>query len=296
MTELAGRAPFRALRWVIGFAVAWACSGLLASFALTHRWNDPAPEPPPAGFRALRLESSDGLEFGAWSSTPSRPRGAVVLVHGNGSSRSALVDDARALVARGFATLPISVRAHGDSEGTTNDIGYGARLEVIAAVEHLRASLPGLPIFVIGKSLGAAAAIFAAPELRDGVQGYVLVAPYADLRLAVRRRTERYLPPGLDRLAYGALLLGSSATLPALDRIRPEHAASAMPRDVPVLFFTGSADLRAPTSDARRIARSLRNARIVEIPGVDHDELVLLGSDPRYHAELASFLDTLAPP
>lgn len=275
--------------------LAWATSGVLASFALSHRLAAPIPEPPPAGFRGVRLRSEDGVSFGAWVARARDARGSIVLVHGNGSSRSALTGDARRLLAAGFTVLPITVRAHGDSDGTTNDLGFGARHDVVAAVGFVRDLEPGRPVVVLGKSLGAAAAIFAAPTLGRRVQGYVLVAPYADLALAVRRRTERYLPPILDRVAYAALLLGARFTLPELERIRPERSARSMPRDVPVLFVTGGADRRAPTSDAHRIGRALRNARYLEVPALDHDSLVLLGSDPRYLARLSAFLDTVAP-
>ncbi|MFN7696539.1 MAG: alpha/beta hydrolase [Deltaproteobacteria bacterium] len=125
-------------------------------------------------------------------------RCAIVLVHGNGSSRSALLDEARSLRALGFSVLPITVRAHGDSEGHRNDFGWSAREDVATAVRYLESHRPaslagGRTIVVMGISLGAAASVFAAPALGARVRGYVLVGPYADLHLATSRRTERYL-------------------------------------------------------------------------------------------------------
>jgi alpha-beta hydrolase superfamily lysophospholipase len=162
--------------------LAWIGSGTLAALALTRRWSAPSEEPLPSDFTSVRLVASDGVETGAFLGDVPAPRAAVVLVHGNGSNRSALLEAARSLRARGHAVLPITVRAHGDSQGTRNDLGWSARRDVAAAVRLLERHLdetehPGTPIVVLGISLGAAASVFAAAELGDRVSGYVLVGP-----------------------------------------------------------------------------------------------------------------------
>ena len=63
-----------------------------------------------------------------------------------------LVDDARALRGLGWTVLPITVRAHGDSEGRRNDFGWSARHDVEAAVSYLEARTEA-PIVVLGISL-----------------------------------------------------------------------------------------------------------------------------------------------
>ncbi|AKF07347.1 hypothetical protein DB32_004496 [Sandaracinus amylolyticus] len=254
-------------------SVLWAGSGIGAAVALTRRARARFEEPTPDGARALRLRASDGVAIGAWE-LQGGDGAAIVVTHGNGSARSAMIEEAQALASRGHDVLAISVRAHGDSEGDVNDVGWSARRDVIAAVQHLEREEPSRPVVLLGASLGAAASVFAAAELGARVDGLVLVAPYADLRDAVARRTERYLPPLLDGLAYGALLLGARVVMPELDRIRPEASARAIDRDVPVLVFAGGADRRAPIDDARRITRALSRARIVAIEGADHEEMV----------------------
>ena len=287
----------RALRRVgLGLAslvLAWIGSGTLAALGLTRRWTGPEPEPTPRDFEALRLVTGDGLAIGAFYAEPRDPRVAIVLVHGNGSSRSQLLDEARALHDLGHAVLPITVRAHGDSEGTRNDFGYGARHDVIAAVEALERRAPGRPIVVLGISLGSAAALFAAEELDRRVAGYVLVGPYASLELATVRRTERYLPPLIDDVAFGALWVGGRLVLPELDRIAPCQAATHMPSDLPVLVIAGDRDARAPVEDARCIARTLTSARVVILPG-DHEEVSGCVGEPAGLSEIGPFLDRVA--
>jgi alpha-beta hydrolase superfamily lysophospholipase len=282
--------PERVLLAVVTLLVAWIGSGTLAALALTRRWTSPAAEAVPAGFTGVRLRTDDGVEIGAFLGEAAEPRGAVVLVHGNGGSRSQLVEEARAIRALGYTVLPITVRAHGDSEGRRNDFGWSARRDVEAAVGFLEGSGVEQPIFVLGISLGSAAALFAAPTLGHRVAGYVLVGPYADLHLATARRTERYLPPLVGELAYGALLVGGRMVLPELDDIAPAHAAEAMPRDLPVLVLVGERDARAPLSDAQRIVAPLADASIVTFEGADHEEVGAVVSTPRGLDVVADFL------
>ncbi len=190
--------------------------------------------------------------------------------------------------------LPITVRAHGDSDGELNDIGWSARHDVVAALRYARSKHPELEVGVYGMSLGAAAALFAAEEPAGAADRYVLVGPYADLRQAVRRRTKKYLGL-LDLPAYGALLLGGRIALPELDRIRPVRAASSVPSGTPALVIAGADDERAPWDDTRRIAHAMsRGATPMEVPGLDHEDLGQLVDTPVW-ARVTELLATASP-
>jgi len=280
--------------WLSALAVAWIGSGTLAALALTRRWTSPTAEPAPPDLEPVRLRSRDGLSLGAFLGEVPDARGAIVLVHGNGSSRTRLLDEARSLRALGWTVLPITVRAHGDSEGRRNDFGWSARHDVEAAVSYLEGRTEG-PIVVLGISLGAAAGLFAAPELQHRVAGYVLVGPYASLELATVRRTERYLPPLVDDVAFGALFVGGRLVLPELDDIAPFQSAARMPHDVPVLVISGELDARAPLSDARMIVAPLSDASVVSIAGADHEEVSGIVGRPEGLALVADFLAGLDP-
>ena len=89
-------------------------------------------------------------------------KGCVLLLHGNGESRQQMLPVLQILTDAHFTVLAISLRAHGDSTGEINDIGWSARHDVTAAVASLQRECPQQSIFIVGRSLGAAAAIFAA--------------------------------------------------------------------------------------------------------------------------------------
>ena len=60
---------------------------------------------------------------------------------------------AKLVAAEGCATLLISLRAHGDSTGDVNDIGYSARHDVVAAVDFLERRRPGRPVIIQARSI-----------------------------------------------------------------------------------------------------------------------------------------------
>jgi pimeloyl-ACP methyl ester carboxylesterase len=273
----------RRRRWLIFGAVGLA-SWLLVSFAVAHRLTQrkraPFPEPAPrvswGRLEEHRLTSSDGQRIGAWYAPGRDDAPSILFLHGNKGSRSHCLGRAEILAGEGgCSVLLISLRAHGDSTGDVNDIGYSARHDVVAGVEFLRARRPGKPVIVFGVSLGAAAAAFAAEELGDRVQGYILESPYQDLKTAVWHRTEASLPPILDFTAYLGLRIAALLLVPNLDAIAPVRAVDHIPAATPVLIMAGGADDLARPEDARALFDHVRSHGRLEIfPGATHRDLV----------------------
>lgn len=284
----------RVLAFITFVVLVWLAFSFTVASRLTRRARPRAPEPVPAvswgTAEPLTLTTSDGQTLGAWFFPGRADRPAVILLHGNGESRTACLPQAELLASAGYPVLSVTLRAHGDSTGERNDIGYSARHDAIAALAWLEAKRPGKPVVVWGRSLGSAAALFAAPDLGSRVCGYVLECPYRDLRTAVRNRLRVYLPPVLDSIAYAGLRVTAPLVLPDFDRISPLEAATHVPREARVLVLTGSTDRRATPDEARAIAERIGlNAELVVIEGGDH--LQLERPDPaRYRAVLLDFL------
>jgi alpha-beta hydrolase superfamily lysophospholipase len=286
------------LRRMIAFVVLSILAWLAVSYAVAHRLTRRAgplsPEPVPAvawgTAEPLNLNTSDGQALGAWFFPGRADRPAVILLHGNGASRTATLPQAELLASAGYPVLAVTLRAHGDSTGDVNDFGLSARSDVVAAVEWVEARRPGTAVVVWGRSLGSAAALFAAAELGPRVSGYVLECPYRDLRTAVRNRLRTRLPWGFSHVAYAGLRLMAPLVLPDFARISPLQAAPGVPRETPVLVLAGSADARATPEEAREIADRLGpRTELVVIEGGDH--LQLEKPDPgRYRATILGFL------
>lgn len=97
----------------------------------------------------------------------------VVAVPGMGDLRSTWDDVVPSLVTAGHRVAVLDLRGHGDSATTFTRHGdVETAQDVLALVEHL-----GDPAVLMGSSMGASAAAWAATERPDLVAGLVLVAP-----------------------------------------------------------------------------------------------------------------------
>src|SRR4051794_23219365 len=98
----------------------------------------------------------------------------VVCVPGMGELRSLYRHTAPALVAAGYRVATMDLRGHGDSDATFSsydDVAAGD--DVLALIEHL-----GGPAVVVGNSMGAGAAAWAAAERPELITGLVLVGAF----------------------------------------------------------------------------------------------------------------------
>jgi uncharacterized protein len=269
----------RLIRWSL-FLTALVPVWLLISFVvarqLTRRpralFEEPTPHVAWAKFHSLRLDTSDGQNLGAWYAEGTRSEApSVILLHGNGGQRAHTLGRAELLASQGCAVLPVTLRAHGDSSGDINDIGYSARHDVVAAVEFLERKRPGQPILILGTSMGAAAATFASGILGNRVAGYILEAPYLDLKVAVRNRTSNALPIGLEWVAYQGLVTVAPYILPDLEKISPRQAIAGIPDAVPILIITGREDRKSTPEQVEILFDRVRShARMVVFEKAGH--------------------------
>ncbi len=98
----------------------------------------------------------------------------VVLVPGMGDLRGAYRFLAPALVKAGYRVASTDLRGHGDSDATFDSYGdVETAGDVLALIEEL-----GGPAVVVGNSMGAGAATFAAAKQPELINGLVLVGPF----------------------------------------------------------------------------------------------------------------------
>jgi pimeloyl-ACP methyl ester carboxylesterase len=121
-----------------------------------------------------------------------RPLPAAILCHGFGSSKKVMEPCARALASHGIASLIFDFRGHGESGGSIDGLPIQ---DVLAAHEFLcrRPEIDTERTAIIGHSLGAMTAIFAASELK----------PRALVLLSCPPETSDEFPTNGDTSSYG---------------------------------------------------------------------------------------------
>jgi acylglycerol lipase len=227
------------------------------------------------------VTSKDGTFLGArdleihWRAwlPDSVPRAIVVIAHGAGEHAGRYEHVAARLTSDGYAGYAVEHRGHGHSQGPRALIDRldNAVADLDALVTLAREHQPGLPVFLLGHSMGGTIAVSYAIAHQDRLSGLILSAPLAALEAApapmrVAARVLSALAPRLPLIAIDATLVSRDPTvveryekdplvyhgkLPvrtvaelagAIERF-PESAAAIT---VPTLIMYGTADRLCP--------------------------------------------------
>jgi alpha-beta hydrolase superfamily lysophospholipase len=107
------------------------------------------------------------------------PRAVVVLAHGLGEHSGRYASLARHCTDRGFAVCALDHHGHGKSEGLAGHVErFSVYLDgVRELVAHVREELPGLPMFMLGHSMGGLIAATFMRESQSAFRGCVLSGP-----------------------------------------------------------------------------------------------------------------------
>jgi pimeloyl-ACP methyl ester carboxylesterase len=220
----------------------------------------------------------------------------VVCVPGMGDVRFVYRHLERLLVAAGYRVAAMDLRGHGDSDATFRRYETVATGEdVLALIRHL-----GGPAVIIGNSMAAGAAVWAAAQEPSLVSGLVLIGPFVRnvpmhaavvlaFRLALLRpwgpsawlayhRTlfrgrrpddlgehERRIRESLHRAGHWAAFKATTRTSHA----PAEASLPAVHAPVLVVMGTDDPDFKNPAAEASWIADRLRG-RLAMVPDAGH--------------------------
>jgi uncharacterized protein len=139
--------------------------------------------------RHVRITTPAGATLGgAYSPTGTRhPKGLAILIHGwEGSIDSTYVlTTSQYLWHHGVAIFRLNLRDHGDTHALNEGLFFATLFdEVYQAVKKIAALLPGIPIFLVGFSLGGNYALRIARHCRkrpiDGLTHVFSISPVLD--------------------------------------------------------------------------------------------------------------------
>ncbi|HYI80459.1 MAG TPA: alpha/beta hydrolase [Thermoleophilaceae bacterium] len=270
-----------------------------------------------------RFEGVGGLEiyWQAWL-PEGEPRAVVTIAHGGAEHSGRYAWTAGRLTARGYAVYALDHRGHGRSAGPR---AYVDRIDNAVADLHTLGVLardrhPGLPVVLLGHSMGGLISLAYALRYQDELSGLVLSAPLAVLEAnPVARTAVRALSAVAPRLpiykidgttvsrdpevvrAYDADPLNHRGMLPA--RTVGEIAATVATFDarlpeltLPILTVYGSGDRLVDNAGSKLVdARSgSEDSALIAYEGLYHEVL----NEPereRVVADVANWIDAHVP-
>jgi pimeloyl-ACP methyl ester carboxylesterase len=240
----------------------------------------------------LWVEAEPGLWLCGWHVDARRTpaRGTIVLLHGHGSCKEAMLGLAAAFSERGYNCLLYDSRAHGQSGGRFCTFGYYERRDVSRVLdEGERRFGPLGPVAIFGSSLGGAVALQAMP-VEPRIRCGVVASSFATLREIVRDYMERY--SGLPFFFISDLGLARAAQIAhfRVDQVDPEAAARFIRQ--PVLLAHGTADRQIAFRYGERISKALKSPGSIWYPvkGAGHNSVWQIGG-PAYHSRIMDFID-----
>jgi alpha-beta hydrolase superfamily lysophospholipase len=214
-----------------------------------------------------------------------RPASVVVISHGLGEHGGRYRLLAERLQAHRHAVYVLDHRGHGRSGGPRANIERFAHVvdDFCAFVGRSADETPGVPVFVIGHSMGGAIALAGAIRMQDSLRGLVLSAPalaageaVSPVKLALVRLLS-IVAPGVGALqlppaavsrdpqvvrAYESDPLVFHKSVPARTVLELLQAMQGFPDSVrqlrlPVLVQHGTADILVPLSATRQLYQEL---------------------------------------
>lgn len=249
------------------------------------------------------VSAADGLEIAtsAWVDVDGEPRGAVQIAHGLAEHAARYGRFAEALNAAGFLAFATDHRGHGrtgrDALGDFGAPGFdGLIADVVQYGKAIDATNPGLPVFLLGHSMGSFAAQAAIVDHADVWSGVVLSGSSAiDVLAAGLADAPPDAPAGLEafnagfehRTGYEWLSRDTSEidayvadpwcgfevpdeTLAQLfgpaARVADPEVLAGIRRDLPILIASGSADPLAGGGDlVELLGQRYRDAGVADV-------------------------------
>ncbi|MFO0690774.1 MAG: alpha/beta hydrolase [Myxococcota bacterium] len=275
--------------------------------------------------REGRIALSDLGERYRYAWLPPDPHRAMVLVHGYAEHAGRYDAMAMHFAAQGFAVHAYDQAGHGRTRGPRGHVDRFERLldELAQFVERTAAEHPGLPIALVGHSMGGLVVAATAAFRRPDVERIVLSGPLLEmptggsldrrLRLLAARILSLVAPrlglstgldaEGLSRdpevvrryLADPFVEDRMSARFAAgLAAMVERVAASARAIERPMLILHGGDDPICPVSGSRRFHAELapevaKRSRLTVYPGLRHE----IFNEPEHEAVWREILDWL---
>ena len=251
----------------------------------------------PAAFGLPQYEdaeftSADGVKLRGWFLPVSgKAKGVVVCCHGVSSTKLSMLRAAVLLHHAGYAVLVFDFRARGTSGGNFSTLGYRETDDLLAAIAYVQArpDTAGLPLGLLGNSLGGAVALMGAARC-PAVKCVVAESAFVSLDHAIDNHFRTFLWIFAPILSIPTRWIGEGIIGRSSADIAPIRALErVVPR--PILLIHDGKDLLCPASEAEELRQKAGAACTVwTVPNAYHIKAV--SAQPEAYAQhITAFFD-----
>lgn len=224
-------------------------------------------------WETVNFTTTDGLRLQGWFITPdsATQNTTLIFVHGLGSNRGGLLEQAAMLQKYGYGALLFDLRNHGQSQGKVTTLGYREIYDIQGAVEYLKSRPEVNPhrIGLVGISMGAGTVIRAAAHI-PSIRFVIAQAAFTSLEDNLENgiRSLLYLRP----FPFAPLVVwfGECAAQAEISAVRPiDDIPNISPR--PILIIHGEMDTIIPVENAHQLFQAAEDPKYLYIsPNAGH--------------------------
>jgi pimeloyl-ACP methyl ester carboxylesterase len=242
------------------------------SRVLFHPRRDPPQRQIPMHVRPVRILVDKGLAVGGRLHRANLTGPTVLFFHGNGEIASDYDGISPLYTGLGINLLVVDYRGYGSSDGqptASHLLSDAVKVYEQTGSLLVENELKIKPLFVMGRSLGSAAAIEIAQHAGGEIAGLIIESGFADTLPLLATLGLRWELEGIGETNNG---FGN------LDKIAQVHQ--------PTLIIHGEEDRLIPVENARALHEhsGAIDKQLVTIPRAGHNDLLFAGQKPYLEA------------
>jgi alpha-beta hydrolase superfamily lysophospholipase len=243
---------------------------------------------PTIPYDTILFTTANGQKLEAWYMKADSAKGTVILFHGLGSNKGNVLGEAFEFNSFGYNTMLVDMRAHGNSEGIVNSLGYKESEEVKLAYDHV--SKKGEKNIVLwGMSLGAVIISKAIWQYDLKPQKIILEMPFDRIQDHIRARARISGFPGEPFGFFVTFWTGLEQGYWGYGHKTSRYAKNI---NCPVLLQWGNSDEYVLKDETKRIFASINSPKKkLEIyEGAGHGPLIS-GNHSKWDETVTEFLN-----
>ncbi len=229
----------------------WGCGGL---FFYPEKVGELPPAVAAARPRDLWVTAPDGVRLHGWLFEPAGgARSTAVVFHGNAGSVATHAPGLLWLVDQGHRLVLFDYRGYGLSQGRPDIPGVHRDAAAVLDWVFSHQDLGGVPVWVLGQSLGGAVAVYtvATRPHKDRIRLLVVDSAFAGYRRILREKLSRTLVLWPVSGLLSRTVDDAYSPLRWIARVSP----------VPVLIIHGERDRVVPVRHARLLFEAAREPK-----------------------------------